>query len=63
MNRLKIAAPADTENLFADRVLWSTNDRTQWWLILAYLGVVGGVWLVIGYVIFQILKIYKAGKE
>ncbi len=63
MNHLKIAAPADTENLFADRVLWSTNDRTQWWLILAYLGVVGGVWLVIGYVIFQILKIYKAGKE
>ncbi len=63
INRVKIAAPAEPENLFSDRVLWSTNDRTEWWLILSFFGVVGGVWLTIGYVIFQIFKIFKAGKE
>lgn len=63
MKQVKMATPAEPENLFSHRVLWSTNPHTQWWLILAYLGVVGGVWLTIGYVIFQIFKIYKAGKD
>lgn len=63
MNQVKIAASGEPENLFKDRVLWSTNDRTAWWVILSYLGVVGGVWITIGYVIFQIFKIFKAGKE
>lgn len=63
MNHVKIAAPAEPENIFTDRVLWSTNDRTAWWVILSYIGAVGGVWITIGYVIFQIFKIFKAGKE
>ena len=63
MNRVKIAAPGEPENLFAKRVLWSTNDRTAWWVILSYIGVVGGVWLTIVYVVFQVVKIYKAGKD
>jgi len=63
MKQVKIAAPAEPENLFRDRVLWSTNPRTQIWLILAFPGVVGGVWLTIFYIIFLIFKIYKAGKE
>ena len=62
LNQLKIATPVEPENLFAHKVLWSTNDRTSIWLILTYLGVVGGVWLTIFYIIFLIFKIYKAGK-
>jgi len=63
LNRVKIASPNEGEDLFKNRVLWSTNDRTQLWLILAYIGVVAGVWITIGYIIFLIFKIYKAGKS
>jgi len=63
LNQVKIAAPVEPENIFSHRVLWSTNPHTQWWLILTYLGIVGGVWLTIFYILFQIFKIYKAGKE
>lgn len=63
MNQVKIAAITEPENIFSRRVLWSTNPRTQIWLILSYLGVVGGVWLTIFYIIFLIVKISKAGKD
>jgi mono/diheme cytochrome c family protein len=63
LNRLKIASPVVPENIFTHRVLWSTNSRTSIWLIMTYLGVVGGVWLTIFYIIFLIFKIYKAGKD
>jgi mono/diheme cytochrome c family protein len=62
LNQLKIATPVIPENIFTHRVLWSTNARTSIWLILTYIGVVGGVWLTIFYIIFLIFKIYKAGK-
>jgi mono/diheme cytochrome c family protein len=61
LNKVKIAHPVEPEDIFARRVLWSTNPRTQIWLILTYLGVVGGVWLTIFYIVFLIFKMYKAG--
>jgi mono/diheme cytochrome c family protein len=43
-------------------VLWSTNDNTQLWLLLSYIFFAGGAWIVIGYVVFQIIKIKRYGK-
>jgi mono/diheme cytochrome c family protein len=63
MKQVKIASPTEPENIFRHKVLWSTNPRTQAWVILSYLGVVGGVWLTIFYIIFLIVRIYKAGKD
>jgi mono/diheme cytochrome c family protein len=63
LNQLKIATPVEPENIFTHRVLWSTNARTSIWLIMTYLGVVTGVWLTIFYIIFLIVKIYRAGKD
>jgi mono/diheme cytochrome c family protein len=44
-------------------ILWSTNENIQPWLLLSYLGAVGGAWLAIGYVVFQIIKIRRYSKE
>ena len=48
-------------NMADERELWSSH--TPIWLLLTYSIVVIGVWAVIFYVIFLILKIKKAGKE
>lgn len=63
LSQVKIGSAVEPENIFTHRVLWSTNPRTQWWLILSYIGVVGGVWATIFYIFFLIFKIHKAGKE
>lgn len=44
-------------------ILWSTNENIQIWLLLSYLGAVGGAWIVIGYVVFQIIKIKRYSKQ
>jgi mono/diheme cytochrome c family protein len=63
LKQVKLGTAVEPENLFSRRVLWSTNPRTQLWLIFTYLGVVGGVWLTILYIVFLISRIYKAGKD
>ncbi len=45
------------------QILWSTNENIQIWLLLTYLAAAGGAWLAIGYVIVQIIKIKRLGKE
>ena len=52
-----------TPQLIKRGVLWSTNEYVPFWLLLSYLGLVGGAWLAIGYVIFQIIKIKKLSKS
>lgn len=45
------------------RVLWSTNDRTQGWLLVTYFAALIGAWATIGYIIMQIVKIWKLGRS
>lgn len=47
----------------AARVLWSTNDRTQAWLLVTYFAALIGAWSTIGYIIMQIVKIWKLGRS
>lgn len=63
LKQVKLGTSVEPENLFSRRVLWSTNPNTQLWLIFTYLGVVGGVWLTILYIVYLISRIYKAGKD
>lgn len=44
-------------------VIWSTNENIQIWLLLSYIAAAGGAWLAIGYVVFQIIKIKRLGKN
>ncbi len=59
---IKVAAPLGENPLASRSVLWSTNDRTQNWLLFSYFFVTGLVWLTIIYIVLQISKIPKAGK-
>jgi len=59
----KVGQPKPTPVLIKEEVLWSTNDNIQTWLLLSYLAAVLGAWGTIGYVVFQIFKISRAGKE
>ena len=55
--------PKEMPEIIEDGVLYSTNDRIPAWLFLSYFGIVGGVWLVIGYVVFQIIRVKKLSKS
>jgi len=44
-------------------VLWSTNPNTPLWLIGIYAATVLGIWLAIGYVVLQIVKIFRLNRN
>ena len=54
--------PLHFENPVLERSLWGPNDRVPLWLLFSYLLVTGGVWLTIFYVVFQMIKLKKAGQ-
>lgn len=58
-----VAKPKEVPRLIKPEVLWSTNDNVSTWLLLSYILAAGGSWLVIGYVIFQIIKIKRYSKS
>lgn len=50
-------------SFFNQRTLWSTRFRTPYWLLFLAYSIGGGVWATIIYLITQILKIKKMGRE
>jgi mono/diheme cytochrome c family protein len=63
LEKAKIGIPKETPKLIRKGVIWGTNDNIPMWMLLSYLGAIGGAWITIAYVIFQILKIKTQGKE
>ena len=63
LDAAKVGQLKPTPRLIKKEVLWSTNDNVQTWLLLSYLGATGAAWFAIGYVVFQIYKIWRVGKE
>ncbi len=63
LENAKICMSKEVPKLIRQGVIWSTNDNLPMWLLLSYIGMVGGAWLAIGYVVFQIIKIRKYSKE
>jgi mono/diheme cytochrome c family protein len=63
LEKAKIGIIKETPKLIKPGVIWSTNPNIPMWMLLSYLGAVGGAWLAIFYVIFQIIKIRKLSKE
>jgi len=53
----------EVPKLIKSEVLWSTNDNVSTWLLISYILAAGGSWIVIGYVIFQIVKIKRYSKS
>ena len=50
------------ENITEKREIWGANNRVPLWILLSYLIVTIGVWLVIGYVALQLLRLKNLGK-
>jgi hypothetical protein len=53
----------ENKNFFDQRTLWSTRFRTPEWLLFMAYSIVISVWSVIIYLVFQIIKIKRLGKE
>jgi hypothetical protein len=51
------------ESHFWHRTLWSTGNRAPVWLLFIALSIIIGVWGTIFYLVKQLLKIRKMGKE
>lgn len=63
LDAAKVGKPKPTPVLIKKEVLWSTNENIQTWLLLSYIAAAGGAWLVIAYVVFQLVKIWRLGKK
>lgn len=63
LDAAKVGQPKPLPKLIRKEILWSTNDNIQSWLLLSYIGSAGAAWLAILYVVFQIVKIWRLGKE
>ncbi|KAA9041094.1 hypothetical protein FW778_03370 [Ginsengibacter hankyongi] len=55
------AAVKPPKNFFAQRTLWSTRFETPIWLLIVAYSIGIGVWCVIFYLIWQIVKIKRLG--
>jgi mono/diheme cytochrome c family protein len=62
LERARVGRPKEVPKLIRKEVLWSTNDNVSLWLLFSYLLAAGGAWAIIGYVIYQIVKIKKYSK-
>lgn len=51
------------ENNFGHRTLWSTGNRAPAWLLFIALSIIMGVWGTIFYLVREVFKIKKMGKE
>jgi len=63
LEKAKIGIQKETPKLIKKGVIWSTNSNIPMWMLLSYIGAVGGAWLAIIYVVFQIIKIRRFSKE
>jgi hypothetical protein len=51
------------DNFFSQRALWATRFRTPIWLLVMAYSIVAGVWGTIIYLVMQLIKIKKLGKQ
>jgi mono/diheme cytochrome c family protein len=52
LDKAKVGQLKPTPKLIQKGILWSTNENIQMWLLFSYIGVAGGAWLAIGYIVF-----------
>lgn len=45
------------------RALWSTRENAPYWLVFTVTSIVAGVWLTIGYIIIQLFRVNRMGKN
>jgi mono/diheme cytochrome c family protein len=63
LEKALVGSPKEVPALIRKGVLWSTNDNVSLWVLFPFLLAAGGAWVVIIYVIAQIVKIKKYSRS
>jgi mono/diheme cytochrome c family protein len=63
LEKALVGKAKEVPKLIQPEVLWSTNDNVSSWLLISYIIAAGGSWIVIFYVVFQIIKIRRYSKS
>lgn len=62
--QVKWGAPFSDDNKeFQKRTLWSTRDKTPYWLLIFPNVIIAGVWGIIGYLLLQIIRIKRLAES
>ncbi len=63
LDKARVGKMKEVPKLIKDEVLWSTNDNISLWLLFSYLLFAGGAWAVIGYVVYQLVKVRRYSRQ
>ncbi len=63
LDKAMVAQAKEVPILIRKGVLWSTNNNVSLWVLISYLLAAGGAWMVIIYVILQLVKIKKYSRS
>ncbi len=63
LDKARVGKMKEVPKLIKSEVLWSTNDNISLWLLFSYLLFAGGAWAVIGYVVYQLVKVRRYSKQ
>lgn len=63
LEKALVGNPKPVPGLIRKGVLWSTNNNVSLWVLISYILAAGGAWVVIVYVIVQIVKIKRYSRS
>jgi mono/diheme cytochrome c family protein len=63
LEKAMVGSIKEVPGLIRKGVLWSTNNNVSMWVLISFILFTGGAWIVIAYVIFQIVKIKKYSRS
>lgn len=63
LEKAMVGKQKEVPGLIRKGVLWSTNNNVSLWVLISYILAAGGAWMVIIYVIVQIVKIKKYSRS
>lgn len=61
--KLKIGVPTYKPPLNEKRAIWNIQSKAPIWLLFTYFLIVAGVWITIGYIVFNIYRIKQLSKN
>ena len=61
--KVKLGIPTDKPGLTEQRAMWNVQSKAPIWLLFTYFSILAGVWITIGYIVFNIYKIKKLSKR
>ncbi len=60
---MKWGDAVNVEDILSKRTLWSTRSKAPFWLIVAANSVILGIWGVIIYLVYQLVRVNRIGKR